>query len=112
MTRRLFAALTAAALMLCVGRAAAWASPSARAHACCQLPKGKAAPAAVTDCCPIAAATISPRLAPASAPAAFFSRAPERIDSVVFVGVAVPSPAPPDFRASRPTPPARAPPLA
>lgn len=65
MPRRLLAVLSVLALTLCVGRVSAWASsPAASAHSCCQAPKDRTAPV-MEQCCPDAAATVSPRLAPA-----------------------------------------------
>ncbi|HXT00107.1 MAG TPA: hypothetical protein VN915_05495 [Elusimicrobiota bacterium] len=111
MRRRLFAVLSVLALTLCVGRVAAWASPTASAHACCQAPKGRTAPV-MEQCCPDAAATISPRLAPVFVVAEILPSAPSLPAPRLELSFAPVPTAPPGASLHRTTGPARAPPLA
>lgn len=111
MRRRLLAVLSILALTLCVGRVASWASPAANAHSCCQAPKGKTAPA-MEQCCPDAAATISPRVSSALVVTAFVPAAPRLSASQPATSLTVAPAAPPGASGYLATAPARAPPLA
>lgn len=113
MRRRLLAVLSVVALTLCVGRVSAWASsPAASQHACCQAPKGRAPVPTMESCCPVAAAVVSPRLAPTPSVAIAAVAAPRLpAPSIRAFAVAVPSASP--WAALYITAgPARAPPLA
>lgn len=110
--RRTLAAFTIAALALCFGRVASYAAVRpAAAHACCQAPRHQAA--AITDCCPTAAAVVAPRV-PVAAPVVAAPRndAPVATPQPLFIAsvdVLADPPGPPGHRAAVP---ARAPPLA
>lgn len=110
MLRKLFATVTVLALALCAGRVAAYASPTADAHACCHAQKASTPKAVLVDCCPIAAAVTAPSLTDP-----LFAIMPHSAPSAVTVAVLIaplPVPtSPPGPRTYRAASPARAPPL-